>query len=178
MEFHMKDIIYAALPIYVHKQKRRHFHAKTTRANLDMYIGVGARAYTTFSCDCFFILSIRHLYLKSINKRFENLTFIGLTGVSRVNTIWGNHLYIYNGVFVLVNISLSFLSLAHRRGGLWLLLSETRRGDFLAGSLAAKVSELAKMFICLLIGREGDNLISSFAIKVSEPAKTESKIFV
>ena len=57
-------------------------------------------------------------------------------------------------------------------------MSETRRGDFLAGSLAAKVSELAKMFICLLIGREGDNLISSFAIKVSEPAKTESKIFV
>ena len=54
MEFHMKDIIYVALP----KQKRRHFHAKMIRANLYMYIGVGqgsckksrpypARAYTT-----------------------------------------------------------------------------------------------------------------------------------
>ena len=42
MELRMINIIYAALPC-VHKQKRRHFHAKTTSAKLYIYIGVGAR---------------------------------------------------------------------------------------------------------------------------------------
>ena len=37
MEFHMINITYA------HKQKRRHFHAKTTSAKLYIYNGVGAR---------------------------------------------------------------------------------------------------------------------------------------
>ena len=41
MEFHMIDIIYAALPMRAQKE-RRHFHTKKTRANLYMYIGVGA----------------------------------------------------------------------------------------------------------------------------------------
>ena len=40
IEFHMKDIMYAALHMLIHK--RRHFHAKTTRPNLYMYIEVGA----------------------------------------------------------------------------------------------------------------------------------------
>ena len=43
--------------------------------------------------------------LNILKKRFENPTFIGLTQVSRVNRIWGNHLNISNGVTVLVNIS-------------------------------------------------------------------------
>ena len=38
----MINMIYAALPC-AHKQKRPHFHAKTTSAKLYIYIGVGAR---------------------------------------------------------------------------------------------------------------------------------------
>ena len=53
----------------------------------------------------FLIISIRHLLSDKQKKRFENRTFIGLTQVSRVNTIWGNHPNISNGVTVLVNIS-------------------------------------------------------------------------
>ena len=53
----------------------------------------------------FLIISIRHLLSDKQKKRFENPTFIGLTQVSRVNMIWGNHLNISNGVTVLVNIS-------------------------------------------------------------------------
>ena len=53
----MIDIIYAALPMSAQMEKTK-FHAKTTKANLNIYIGVGqgtckklrpfpARAYTT-----------------------------------------------------------------------------------------------------------------------------------
>ena len=48
---------------------------------------------------------IRNLLSYKQKKRFENPTFIGLTRVGRVNTIWGNHLHISNRVPVLVNIS-------------------------------------------------------------------------
>ena len=41
MEFHMIRKMYVALPMCL-QQKRRRFHAKTTRANLNIYIGVGA----------------------------------------------------------------------------------------------------------------------------------------
>ena len=45
-------------------------------------------------------------------------TFIGLTQVSRVNRIWGNHRNIFNGVTVLVNISHIF-SKCKERGSFW-----------------------------------------------------------
>ena len=55
--------------------------------------------------NVFFILSIGNHLSDKQKKRLENPKFIGLTRVSRVNTIWGNHLHISNGVQLLVNIS-------------------------------------------------------------------------
>ena len=52
-----------------------------------------------------FQLSIGNLLSDKQKKMFENPTFFCLTRVSRVNTIWGNHLHISNGVQLLVNIS-------------------------------------------------------------------------
>ena len=44
MELHMMNMIYVALPMRAaHKQKRRHFHAKTTSAKLYIFNGLGAR---------------------------------------------------------------------------------------------------------------------------------------
>ena len=53
----------------------------------------------------FLIIMIRNLLSDEQKKRFENPTFIGLTWLSRMNTIWGNHLPISNGVTLLVHIS-------------------------------------------------------------------------
>ena len=54
--------------------------------------------------NIFLIISIRHLLSDTQKKRFENPTFIGLARLSRMNTIWGNHLHISNGGLLLANI--------------------------------------------------------------------------
>ena len=51
------------------------------------------------------MIIFRNLLSDKPKKRFENPTFIGLTQLSRMNTILRNHLHISNGVLLMVNIS-------------------------------------------------------------------------
>ena len=63
-----------------------------------------------FSSSIFVLIIIfRNLLSDKQKKRFENPTFIGLTRLSRMNTIWGNHLHISNGGLLLANISHMFI---------------------------------------------------------------------
>ena len=55
---------------------------------------------------------LRNLLSDKQKKWFDNLTFIGLKRVSRMNTIWGTHLHISNGGLLLVNISHMYIYLS------------------------------------------------------------------